>query len=315
MQLRTLGKTGLQISELGFGCASFWGKKIFSEREAIRLVHAAIDHGVSYFDTAPSYSGGNAEPRLGRALAGMYNRREIVISTKIGSHTDRLGRPYGDFRPIAVRRSVEQSLKQLNLDTIPILLLHGPDFREFGTEGLLEELARLKQEGKFRHLGLNSFEMDVVEHVMTLPQFEVAMIDYNLLKPERADIIDRLSERQIGLLAGRPLAGGVFSKAKSSLRIRDAWYVLRAWRHHRADAVSARDFEFIKNVEGWTGNQIALAWVLANPKIHSAVFGSTRMWHLMENLAASGRRLDSGVIKKITEVHARTAQRRVGTPV
>jgi len=304
MRYRTLGKTALVISEIGFGCASFWGKKIFSEREAIRLVHAALDHGVSYFDTASSYSGGNAEPRLGKALAGMYARHEIVISTKIGSHTNRFGRPYGDFSPAAIRRSVEQSLKQLNIDAIPILLLHGPDFAEFGTEGLLEELAQLKQEGKFRHLGLNSFEMEVVEHVMALPQFEVAMIDYNLLRPERADIIDRLSERQIGLLAGMPLASGLLRNSKSSpSRIQDAWYALRTWKHHRADAVSAHDFEFIKSVEGWTSSQIALTWVLSNPKIHSAVFGTTRMSHLMENLAASGRRLDNEVISKITDVH------------
>jgi len=101
-----------------------------------------------------------------------------------------------------------------------------------------------------------------------------------------------------------PLASGLLRNSKSSpRRIQDAWYALRTWKHHRADAVSARDFEFIKNVEGWTSSQIALTWVLSNPKIHSAVFGSTRMSHLMENLAASGRRLDNEVISKITDVH------------
>jgi len=138
MRYRTLGKTALEISEIGFGCASFWGKKIFSEREAIRLVHAALDHGVSYFDTASSYSGGNAEPRLGKALAGMYARHEIIISTKIGSHTNRFGRPYGDFSPAAIRRSVEQSLKQLNIDAIPFCCCTDPTLRNLALKGCLK---------------------------------------------------------------------------------------------------------------------------------------------------------------------------------
>ena len=92
MQYRALGRTGLQISEIGLGCASFWGMKRFDETTAVRLVHAAIDRGVTFFDTGPAYSGGNAEPRLGRALASHGKRKDLVIATKAGSRADQRGR-------------------------------------------------------------------------------------------------------------------------------------------------------------------------------------------------------------------------------
>src|SRR5207302_1383064 len=84
MRYRPLGRTGLSVSELAFGCASWWGKPRFDERTALGLVHEAIDRGVTLFDTGASYSAGQAEPRLGRALAGR-NTSKLVIATKAGT--------------------------------------------------------------------------------------------------------------------------------------------------------------------------------------------------------------------------------------
>src|SRR3984885_10303815 len=109
MLYRSLGKTGLRVSEIGFGCASYWGIKVFDEAAAIQLIHAAVDHGVTFFDTGASYSGGNAEPRLGKALAGLNNKHELVIATKAGSYTDGEGRRRADFSSLGVRRTVEAS--------------------------------------------------------------------------------------------------------------------------------------------------------------------------------------------------------------
>lgn len=301
MHYRVLGKTGIRVSEIGIGCASFWGKKLFSEDEARRLIHVAIDQGVTFFDTASSYSGGNAEARLGRALADLRStRHDLIVSTKIGSHTNRIGRAYGDFRPSAVRRSVEMSLRRLNLETLPILLLHGPDFDEFNTDGLLHELSKLKCEGKFRHLGINSFESDMIEHVLTLPQFEIVMIDYNILKPERAALLEKLFNANLGILAARPLAGAAFSDTrKPSRSIRDMWYSLRAWRHHKWESDIAPQIHFINRLAGWSGSQVALSWVLQNRHVHCAVFGTTRMEHLLENLAVTDMTLDPAVSEMI----------------
>src|SRR3954462_1503517 len=120
MLYRSLGKTGLRVSEIGFGCASYWGMRIFDEATAIQLIHAAIDHGVTFFDTGASYSGGNAEPRLGRAIAGLKNKHDLIIATKAGSYTDERGRRREDFSPARVRQTVETSLVRLGLDAIPV---------------------------------------------------------------------------------------------------------------------------------------------------------------------------------------------------
>src|SRR4051812_28645937 len=113
MRHRPLGRTGLTVSEVGFGAASWWGKRQFAEAEAVRLVHAAIDGGVTLFDTAASYSGGEAEPRLGRALQGR-DVSALVIATKAGTYVAD-GRVRRDFSPAAVTASAERSLRNLGL--------------------------------------------------------------------------------------------------------------------------------------------------------------------------------------------------------
>src|ERR1700686_1312250 len=127
MRYRSLGNTGLLVSEIGIGCASYWGKTSFSEAEAVRLIHTAVDRGVTFFDTGASYSGGNAEPRLGRALRGLRQKHDIVVATKAGSYTDQRGKRRVDFSPDGGRRTVEASLVRLGLDAIPLLHLHGPE--------------------------------------------------------------------------------------------------------------------------------------------------------------------------------------------
>ena len=195
MLYRSLGNTGLRVSEIGFGCASYWGKKVFDEAAAVRLIHTAIDHGVTLFDTGASYSDGNAEPRLGRALSSLQNKHDLVVATKAGSYTDERGKWREDFSPLGVRRTVEASLIRLGLDAIPLLHLHGPEIANI-TDDLLDTLARLREEGKIRHLSVNSFDVNVIEHVMTLPLFGVVMINYNILRPEREPIISKLAARK-----------------------------------------------------------------------------------------------------------------------
>lgn len=307
MLYRHLGRTGLLISEVGLGCASFWGKKIFSESDAIRLVHAAADHGVSFFDTGSSYSDGNAEPRLGRALAGLRNKNELIVATKAGTRLDDRGKLYRDWSPASVRQSVEDSLRQLKLDTIPLLQLHGPQIENL-TDDLIDTLTRLKQAGKVRHLGINSFEMPVLEHIMTLPVFETVMIDYNILRPERGAIIEKLAAQDLGILAAMALAGGLHGRRRfGNFGLRDLWYAARAWKNHRTDVARSRHFRFLNEQPGWTAGAIALAWVLANPHVGCAVFGTTRLPHLLAAVAASGRSLDTALMARIEQAAAMPA--------
>jgi aryl-alcohol dehydrogenase-like predicted oxidoreductase len=301
MLYRSLGNTGLRVSEIGFGCASYWGMKVFDEAAAIRLIHAAIDHGVTFFDTGASYSGGNAEPRLRRAISGLNNKHDLVISTKAGSYTDERGRWREDFSPAGVRRTVEASLVRLGLDAIPLLHLHGPEIANL-TDDLLDTLTRLQEEGKVLHLSVNSFDVNVIEHVMTLPLFGVVMIDYNILRPEREPIIAKLAARQVGILAGIALGGGLYLKDRFRIRgIQDVWYIARAWKNHRSDFKRARNFHFLEQQPRLTAAEIALAWVLRKREISCAIFGTTRMSHLLANMQASGETIGDDLAQKISK--------------
>jgi aryl-alcohol dehydrogenase-like predicted oxidoreductase len=307
MLYRSLGNTGLRVSEIGFGCASYWGKKVFDEVAAIRLIHAAIDHGVTFFDTGASYSGGNAEPRLGRAISGLKNKHDLVIATKAGSCTDERGRWREDFSPVGVRRTVEASLVRLGLDAIPLLHLHGPEIANLNDD-LLGALARLKEEGKVLHLSVNSFDVNVIEHGMTLPLFGAMMIDYNILRPEREPVIAGLAARNVGILAGMALGGGLYRRDRFRIRgVQDVWYIARAWKNHRSDFKRARNFHFLEQEQRLTAAEIALAWVLRRPEISCATFGTTRMSHLLANLRASGAAIDDDLLRKITRAQSNFA--------
>ncbi|MBP7648812.1 MAG: aldo/keto reductase [Phenylobacterium sp.] len=302
MLYRPLGATGLTVSEIGFGCASWWGQGAFDEGAAIALVHAALDRGVTFFDTGASYSSGNAEPRLGRALRGR-DLSALVIATKAGTaHNGR--RIVRDMSPAAIEASVLRSLGNLGLERLPLLQLHGPAIIDL-TDELLASLESLKVRGLIDALGVNSFDPAVIDHVAGLPQFDVVMVDYNVLRPERGPLIARAAAVGKGVLAGMPLAMGHTGGQVLKLRTpRDIWYALRALKNHRAEVLAGRRFGFLHQEPGITGAQAALAYVLANPNVACAVTGTTRMGHLLENLSASGMALPLALAARISQAQA-----------
>jgi len=301
MLYRPLGRTGLTVSEIGFGAASWWGKPQFSERQAVGLVHAALDGGVTFFDTGASYSGGHAEPRLGRALKGRDASR-LVIATKAGTFGRGIGR---DFSPAAVVASAERSLKVLGLDALPLLQLHGPSIGEL-TDELRVALAGLKARGLVRAVGANSFDPAVIDHVVGLLDFDVVMVDYNVLRPGREPLIARAAAAGKGVLAGMPLAMGHTGGQVARLRApRDLWYAARGLLRHRREVEQGAAFGFLARTPGMTGAQAALAYVLANPAVACAVVGTTRLAHLAANLAASGMTLSPQTLAEIRAQQAR----------
>jgi aryl-alcohol dehydrogenase-like predicted oxidoreductase len=299
MLYRPLGSTGLSVSEIGLGCASWWGKAAFDEGQAVALVHAALDRGVTFFDTGASYSEGRAEPRLGWALKGR-NLDKVVIATKAGTRHDGR-RVVREVTPAAIEASVLRSLGHLGLEALPLLQLHGPAIAELTNE-MMVFLEGLKARGLVRALGVNSFDPAVIDHVSGLEAFDVVMVDYNVLRPERAPLIARTAGRGKGVLAGMALAmghpGGQVLKLRGP---RDLWYAARALKNHRADIARGARFGFLGSLPDMTGPQAALAYVLANPGVACAVVGTTRMAHLLENLDASGMRLPDPVADRIAE--------------
>ena len=297
MLYRTLGQTGLTVSEIGFGAASWWGKARFPEIHAARLVDQAIAGGVTFFDTGASYSGGHAEPRLGRILKGRDLSR-LVIATKAGTFADG-GRVRRNFSPAAVTASAERSLRNLGLDVLPLLQLHGPAASEI-TDELREALQSLKARGLARAVGVNSFDPEVIDQVIALPDFDVVMVDYNVLRPQREALIARAAAAGKGVLAGMALAMGHTGLKVAKLKgPQDLWYAVRGLVRHRADVVAGARFSFLHRLPGITGPQAALAYVLSNHDVACAVIGTTRQAHLVENLAASGMTLPTETLAAI----------------
>jgi aryl-alcohol dehydrogenase-like predicted oxidoreductase len=306
MRHRPLGRTGLEVSELGFGCASWWGKPALDERVALGLVHEAIDLGVTLFDTGASYSAGQAEPRLGRALKGRDASR-LVVATKAGTFHAGGGRIGRDMSPAAVVTSAERSLRNLGLEFLGLLQLHGPSIGELDDE-MLRALEGLKTRGLARAVGLNSFEPAVVEHALGLAAIDVVMVDYNVLRPEREPLIARAAAAGKGVLAGMPLAMGHTRGLLGRIRgPRDIWYAARALARHRDELARGRRFRFLHRLDDRTGAQAALGYVLANPHVSAAVFGATRPEHLRENAAAGNLPMPPALIASIRDAQAATA--------
>ncbi len=302
MRYRPLGRTGLSVSEIGFGAASWWGMRRFSEVEAVRLVHAALDGGVTLFDTGAAYSQGEAEPRLGRALGGRDPDR-LVVATKAGTSFAG-GRVARDFSPAAIVASAERSLRNLGLEVLPLLQLHGPAAAEF-TDELRAALQGLKARGLVRALGVNSFDPAVVAHASGLPEIDAVMVDYNVLRPEREPLIAAAAAAGKGVLAGMPLAMGHIGLRLHRLgSLRDLWYAARAVVRHRGEVAGGARFGFLNGLPDMTGAQAALAYVLASADVSAAVVGATQLRHLADNLAASGLTLRPEVLARI-----RTTQR------
>lgn len=297
MHYRSLGATGLRVSEIGLGCASWWGQGAFPERDAIALVHFALDHGVTVFDTSPAYSGGNAEPRLGRALRGR-DTSDLIIATKAGTRFEG-GRVRRDMSLPAIEQDILRSLKTLGLERLPILQLHGPAAQELTPE-FLEGLAGFKRRGLVRALGANSFDPEVLAAVIAAPEFDLVMMDFNVLRPERKALAAAAKAAGKGVLAGMPLAMGHTGLQVLKIRgLRDLWYAARALKNHRKEVADGLRFRFLNDQPGLSGAQAALAWVLGHAEISCAVVGATRMAHLAEDISASGMTLPKDLAEQI----------------
>lgn len=303
MRQRPLGRTGLAVSELGLGCASWWGRAEFPEAEAIALVRRAIELGVTMFDTGASYSKGAAEARLGRALKGR-DLDGMVVATKAGTVFER-GRVRRDFSGRGLDASIERSRMNLGLDRLPLLQLHGPSLAELTGEPM-ETLAAARAQGRIRLIGVNSFDPVVIEAAVAHPEVDVVMVDFNVLRSERVPLIRKAAAAGKAVLAGMPLAmghtGGQVLRVGS---VRDLWYAARALKNHRREVAEGRRFAFLHRLDDLTGSQAALAWVLSHGEVSTAVFGTTRMAHLEENLAVSGRALPPGVAESVARAQAR----------
>lgn len=232
MEARTLGRTGLTLSALGFGCGAVGGLMVRgapADRE--RAVARAVECGVSYFDTAPQYGHGASEENLGRVLKTL--RPAVTVGTKVRI-------PEAEFGNLArhIAASLEQSLSRLGRDSVDLYQLHNPIASEtggsaLGARAVLDEVAsafaRLREQGKIRFAGITAVgETQALVRVIEQGAFDTAQVSYNMLNPsagrtvppgypaqDYAGLIGRASRAGMGLINIRVLAGGALSGSEA----------------------------------------------------------------------------------------------------
>ncbi|MEQ9459843.1 MAG: aldo/keto reductase [Phycisphaeraceae bacterium] len=214
---RSLGRTGLEITPIGFGAFKIGrntGIKydraydLPTEEEAARLLHRVLDLGINHIDTAPAY--GVSEARIGRALAG--RREEFILSTKVGE-TFESGRSRYDFSGDAVTASVRRSLERLGTDHLDVVLIHsdGRDVEIMEKSGACEALDRLKRSGDVRAVGLSGKTEAGFDRAMAWA--DVLMVEYHSDDTRMAGVIARAHEAGVGVLIKKGLASGKLGAA------------------------------------------------------------------------------------------------------
>lgn len=299
MRKRTLGRTNLDVSEVGYGCGGFWGMPVFPEKVAGELVYSAIEQGITFFDTGPNYSQANAEPRLGKILNSV-DKSKLVIATKTGSRYAN-GKHIKDYSLRSMEESAVKSLKNLELDSLPLLQVHSPDEYQL-TDDLLNNITKLKEKGIAQNIGISG-DGKVIEWAIDSNVFDTIMLTYNIIHQSPIALIEKAKEKGIGVLIKSPMAHGLYNNDIFKIRkLSDIWYLLRVLKNYRYDLMEGRKYSFINNAIGWKGSEVALNFVLNNDAVSCAVIGTTSLSHLQENIEAILKSLPMEIYKKIESV-------------
>ncbi len=292
MEYRTLGRTGLQVSILGFGASPLGDEfRKTDVGEGVRAVHCAIDHGINFFDVSPYYGRTLAEKRLGAALEG--KRHQVLLATKCGRYdTDAF-----DFSAVRLERSIDESLRRLRTDHVDLLQLHDIEFGD--ARQIIEEsvpaLRKIQQSGKARFVGITALPLKVLCHVASTTDIDTILsyCRYNLLITDLDEIVTPLCERQrIGLINASPLHMGMLTE-----RGAPAW-------HPAPPTVkdAARKAGDVCRRHGISIADVALRFCLNHPTVATTLVGMADPAHTLRNIEALDLDVDPVVMAEIAEV-------------
>ncbi|MGW6906846.1 aldo/keto reductase [Streptomyces sp. NPDC054940] len=310
MITRTLGNDGPKVSAIGLGCMGLshgYGPAV-DDKNGIALIRAAVDQGVTFFDTAQVYGPFTNEELVGQALAPV--RDDVVIATKFGFSYDGSRSTGLDSRPEHIRGTVEDSLRRLGVDSIDLLYQHRVD-PDVPIEEVAGAVKGLIEAGKVKHFGLSEAGVDVIRRAHAVQPVTALQSEYSLWwrEPEER-ILPTLLELGIGFVPFSPLGKGFLTGAISSttsfgdsdLRGSLPRFTEEARAANQAlvnllSAVAARN--------GTTNAQIALAWLLAQHPWIVPIPGTTKIHRLRENTGAVDIELAPEDLAEITEAAAR----------
>jgi len=305
VQKRKLGSSGLDVSALGLGCMglSFGYGPATDKQQGIALIRAAVDQGVTFFDTAEVYGPFTNETLVGEALAPVRDR--VVIATKFGFELPQPdGKQVLNSRPEHIRQAVEGSLKRLNIETIDLLYQHRVD-PNVPIEDVAGTVKTLIQEGKVKHFGLSEAGAQTIRRAHAVQPVTALQSEYSLWwrEPEQ-EILPTLHELGIGFVPFSPLGKGFLTGAINENTAFDSGDFRNIVPRFSAEARKANQglvdvLGQIAQQKGVTSAQIALAWLLAQHPWIVPIPGTTKQHRLQENLGAVAITLNVDELRSI----------------
>jgi aryl-alcohol dehydrogenase-like predicted oxidoreductase len=277
MITKTLGRTGLDVTQLGYGSMGIrgprtWGVRDVSEQAADEFLNSVLDAGINFIDTSPDY--GISEQRIGEYIGS--RRSEFFLATKCGcfytQHDDQLEIDHV-WKKDVIQRNIETSLQRLRTDYVDLLQFHGGDAETLHREGLIDLLRGFRDQGIVRFIGVSS-SLPNLPGLIDLGVFDTFQVPYSCLAPKHHDLITRAAETGAGII----IRGGVAQGGPDAEIQRPALNDI--WTQAKLDEVLPA---------GMNRAELILRYTLSHPHCHTTIVGTCNPTHLAENVAAAER--------------------------
>ena len=277
MKKNRLGRTDLEVTQLGYGSMGLrgpntWGVRVVNDADADAFLNTVLDAGINFIDTAPDY--GVSEERIGRFIS--HRRSEFFLGTKCGcdyvQHDDHIEIRH-EWKQDVVARNLENSLKRMQTDYLDLLQFHGGDAESLQSAGLINQLQRFREQGVIRWLGASS-SLPNLPGLIDLNVFDTFQIPYSCLAPGHYDLIARAAETGAGIIIRGGIAHGGPDAEIQRPKLNDVWS-------------AAQLDELLPN--GMSRAELILRYTLSHPHCHTTIVGTCNTAHLNENLNSAVR--------------------------
>lgn len=303
MNYRPFGKSGQNVSEVGFGAWAIggqqWGK--VDDDQSIQALQAACDAGVTFFDTAQEYGSGHSETLIGRALR--QHRPKLWYATKTGKYWDSHGKFHTDYRPEWFVWSIQGSLKRLQTDYIDLYQLHNPGEEVVRRPETWQALQKLRDQGKIRFYGASVSSLREGLDAINIGQVHALQFVYNIVNTRLAELIDQAHQAGVAVIVRTPFAYGALT-GKYNLQsrfepgdLRETW----ARNEFRRALQRAQDLRFLQR-HGQTMAQAAIRFALAKTGVTVVIPGAKNPQQARDNAAASDARLTQEELDRIAQL-------------
>lgn len=312
MQTRQFGKTDMQITPVGLGTWAIgggnyqfgWGEQ--DDKESIAAIHRALELGVNWIDTAAVYGLGHSEEVVGRAVKEWSGSDRPYIFTKCSRVWNEQKVISSNLEPRSIRNEVEQSLRRLQVDAIDLYQMHWPEPDADIEEGW-GAMAKLKAEGKVRHIGVSNFNVSQMERIQQIAPIESLQPPYSLIRPDvERKILPYCQQHNIGVIVYSPMQSGLLSGKMSRERI--AGMPEDDWRKRNEEFQEPRLSRNLALVDvlneiGFPHNmspgEVAIVWTLRNPVVTGAIVGGRNPQQVEEVVNAAEFRLSDSELDQI----------------